>query len=1126
MKVPFFTWFLLLSLLTILFEIDVALVSGVCQSDQQSLLVQLSKSLSFNQTKSSKLVNWNSSADCCDWAGVTCDEDGLGRVIGLNLSNESISGGLDTANALFSLEYLQHLDLSYNNFNTSLPERFANLTSVSSLNLSNAGFVGQIPEAISRMISLVFLDLSSNIYFSGNKSMKLENPNLATLVQGLTLLKELHLDGLNLSAQGDEWCQALSTSLPHLQVLSLSNCFLSGPIHPSLAKLQSLSIIRLDNNNLSAPVPDFFANFSNLRILRFSSCDLQGTFPANVFKVSTLEILDLSYNQELEGNLPDSLHNSSLKTLVLSNTKFSGSLPESVGALVNLSRIELGSCSFTGAIPSSMANLTQLIYLDFSSNMFTGQIPSFQKSKNIFYVDLSHNRLSGEIPFTHWEGHQNLSYIDLRNNSLSGSIPSSLFAIPSLQKVQLSLNQLGGQLPDLSNVSLSLLDTLDLSSNKLEGLIPNRFFDLKRLNVLLLSSNKFNGTIQLDRIQKLSNLTRLDLSYNYVTVESAASSSLSSYPQLNTLKLASCNLSKFPDLSNQSKLIMLDLSENQITGLVPRWIWKVGNGSPVYLNLSHNHLDGLERPYSIPSLAVLDLHSNRLKGRIPNPPPFVTYVDYSNNKFASVIPDDIGKNLLVAIFFSLSNNRLTGVIPKSICNATSLQVLDLSNNDLNGELPACLIERSENLGVLNLRRNRFNSSIPNNFPRNCKLKTLDVSGNLLEGPVPQSLINCAILEVLDLGSNKINDGFPCLLRNISSLRALVLRNNAFQGSLHCPQKAVKWSKLQIVDIASNKFSGPLPNTVLTKWKAMMQDGNETHDHLKFEVLRLDHLYYQDSITVTSKGLEMNLVKILTVFTCIDVSNNKFEGRIPEKLGQLNALYVLNLSRNALEGQIPPSLGNISHLESLDLSDNNLTGVIPEQLANLNFLSVLNLSHNMLFGKIPRSTQLQTFSEDSFADNAGLCGAPLSDNCSDTNASPTEQQKNPRNEFDWQFIVPGIGFGLGAGAVVAPLMFSKKLNKCYDRQIDKILKVLLPMLGLIYYASDDWRIAPEETFEEDATDDDDDDEEEYDFGGRYCVFCTKLDITRKRAIHDPKCTCHHSSPISFTSSSSLSSSASS
>jgi Leucine-rich repeat (LRR) protein len=112
-------------------------------------------------------------------------------------------------------------------------------------------------------------------------------------------------------------------------------------------------------------------------------------------------------------------------------------------------------------------------------------------------------------------------------------------------------------------------------------------------------------------------------------------------------------------------------------------------------------------------------------------------------------------------------------------------------------------------------------------------------------------------------------------------------------------------------------------------------------------------YYQDTITVTMKGLELELVKILTIFTTIDFSCNGFDGPIPEEIEELKALYTLNLSHNAFTGQIPSSLGKLSILESLDLSSNELSGKIHVQLANgLIFLLVLNLSFNHLVGQIP------------------------------------------------------------------------------------------------------------------------------------------------------------------------------
>ncbi|KAL9336946.1 hypothetical protein Peur_071434 [Populus x canadensis] len=1123
MKIPLFTWLFLIPFLTIFFGVNVFLVSGQCRKDQQSLLLQLKNSLEFDQSVSAKLVKWNSTSDCCDWPGITCDE-GSGRVISLDLSSERITGGLGDSSGLYRLQFLQSLNLSFNSFSTALPVGFANLTDLISLNLSTAGFTGQIPNDISKLTKLVSLDLSA-LSFPGSPALKLEQPNFATLVQNLTHLTELLLDGVNISAHGNDWCKALSSSLPNLKVLSMSNCYLSGPLDASLAKLQSLSIIRLSGNNLSAPVPEFLANYSKLTALQLSSCQLNGIFPPAIFQVPSLEILDLQYNKFLQGSFPEFHQNLSLQTLLLSTTNFSGTLPQSISELQKLSRIELAGNNFTGPIPNSMANLTQLFYLDLSSNKFTGTLPSFGMSKNLTYVDVSHNQLTGEIPSSHWEGLRSLTHVDLGYNAFNGSIPSSLFAIPSLLKIQLSNNRFRGQIPEFQNVSSSLLDTLDLSSNKLEGPIPSSVFGLAKLNVLELSSNMLTDTLQLHWIQKLPNLTTLGLSYNNLTVNaSGGNSNMSSLPQIKKLRLASCDLGMFPDLRNQSKLFHLDLSDNQITGPVPGWISALGLLQ--YLNLSRNLLVDLERPLSLPGLSILDLHHNQLRGSIPVPPSYITYVDYSSNKFSSFIPPNIGNYFNYTLFFSLSNNHLTGEIPQSICNTEWLQVLDLSNNSLSGAIPSCLIDKIKTLRVLNLRRNNFGDIIPDKFPRSCELKTLDLSGNNLQGQVPKSLANCTMLEVLDLGNNQINDSFPCLLKNISSFRVLVLRNNTFSGLIGCPQIEGTWPRLQIVDLAFNHFRGNLPNICLKTWEGMMEGGNRSLEHIRYDPLKLTNgLYYQDSITVTLKGLELELVKILTVFTSADFSSNNFEGPIPDAIGQFNALYVLNLSHNVLTGQIPSSLGNLSQLESLDLSSNQLSGQIPAQLTSLTFLSVLNLSYNRLVGRIPTGNQFQTFSSDSFEGNQGLCGPPLIA-CSNTNGSKSTRGSNQRKEFDWQFIVPGLGFGLGSGIVVAPLLFSKKINKLYDDRIDKILLVLLPMLGFRYYARGDWRIQPEETSEEedntDAADDDNDDEVEVDnedyFGGRYCVFCTKLDITIKKVIHDPKCVCYQSPPISSSSSS--------
>ncbi|XP_039158846.1 putative receptor like protein 25 [Eucalyptus grandis] len=129
-----------------------------------------------------------------------------------------------------------------------------------------------------------------------------------------------------------------------------------------------------------------------------------------------------------------------------------------------------------------------------------------------------------------------------------------------------------------------------------------------------------------------------------------------------------------------------------------------------------------------------------------------------------------------------------------------------------------------------------------------------------------------------------------------------------------------------------------------------------------------------------KGQDIVLVKILTIFTTLDLSNNFFQGDIPIVIGHLQSLIGLNLSHNHFTGSIPLTLGDLTNLEWLDLSSNKLSGVIPRKLGDLTFLGYLNLSKNQLIGQIPQDKQLSTFSSDSFRGNPCLCGTPLPTAC--------------------------------------------------------------------------------------------------------------------------------------------------
>ena len=236
-------------------------------------------------------------------------------------------------------------------------------------------------------------------------------------------------------------------------------------------------------------MPETFSHFKNLKILRLYECELTGTFPQKIFNIRTLSYLDISWNNNLHGFLPEFPSSGSLYSLSVSHTNFSGPIPFSIGNMRNLSELDLSICGFNGIIPNSLSNLTKLSYLDLSLNSFTGPMTLFSVPKKLSHLGLSNNDLSGLIPSSHFEGMHNLFEIDLSYNSFTGSIPSSLFALPSLHQIKLSHKF--SELDGFINVTSSTLEILDISNNNLSGSFPAFIFQINSLTDLSLSSNKF-----------------------------------------------------------------------------------------------------------------------------------------------------------------------------------------------------------------------------------------------------------------------------------------------------------------------------------------------------------------------------------------------------------------------------------------------------------------------------------------------------------------------------------------------------------------------------------------------------------------------------------------------------------
>ncbi|XVF57223.1 hypothetical protein PTKIN_Ptkin06aG0187200 [Pterospermum kingtungense] len=818
---------------------------------------------------SNRLSSWVEveGEDCCEWIGVFCNNL-TGHVYKLHLGLlppdddapdaewdayylTKLRGKINPF--LLHLKHLSFLDLSNNDFGGEIPEFIGSLMSLTYLNLSGAYFQGAIPQRLGNLSKLQYLDLGHNY---GLQAKTLQ------WVSGLSALRYLDLTWANLSNSTD-WLQ-LTSRLPSLVELHLSQCNLNHDSSPISVNYTSLAVLDLSSNMMFSSVPTWIFSLPSLVSIDISDNSMEGLPPNGFNSLSSWSIQNwLSNLTRLER----------LESLNVASNNLHGQLTDKIGQFKSLSYLSLFGNSISGPIPFSIGKLSLLKALDVSNNQLNGSLPeSLGQLGNLEHLDVSNNMLEGNISEMLFTNLTRLRILKASNNNMLTFKPNPSWVPPfHCQHIGLGKWQLGPQFPQWLQ-SQKNLSSIDVSDAGISGVVPTWFWNLStEFSNVNISHNQLMGGISY-----LPVISIVDLSSNQFTGPLPQSSSHLEYLILSR-NLFSGSLSNF--LCNSSTkledLTILDVESNHLSGEIPD-CWK-NLGLLSVLNLGNNNLSG-KVPRSLGSMGgilSLDLRNNSLFGEIPSALQHLTYMlllDLSGNQFTGSIPTWIGYNLSNLVILNLRSNKLQGHIPDQICALDSLQVLDLGYNNISGTIPKCFSnltamatkplekylrflpysfwpvprlgttlvmrgredEYSTTLGLvtsIDLSVNSITGELYAELGNLTRLRSLNMSGNLLTGKIPETVGNMEWLESLDLSMNRLRGEIPSSLSKLNFLNHLNLSYNSLTGQIP------SGTQLQSFDMFSyigNHLCGP-PVTANCIRNGNVTNGGSNERRKRFKV---------------------------------------------------------------------------------------------------------------------------------------------------------------------------------------------------------------------------------------------------------------------------------------------------